>query len=244
MTHGDMWGRSKNVPLDDINRLAVNKYWDNLADVFDSYSFNGICVCDTSGSMWGPNGSSPINVAISIALYCAEYGKGPFANHYISFSSRPQLIKTDGVDFVDKVRRIYSTNLCENIEATFDMMLGVAINNHCAQEDLPENVIVISDMEFDPIRGTTNMWGHPSSTGNKTVMERVAEKWAAAGYRIPKLVFWNVDARQDNIPMKVQDGVTMVSGFSPTIFKQIMTGKTAFDLMYEVLDSERYAAIK
>ena len=124
------------------------------------------------------------------------------------------------------------------------MMLGVAINNHCAQEDLPENVIVISDMEFDPIRGTTNMWGRPSSTSNKTVMERVAEKWAAAGYKMPKLVFWDVDARQDNIPMKVQNGVTMVSGFSPTIFKQIMTGKTAFDLMYEVLDGERYSIIK
>ena len=61
---------------------------------------------------------------------------------------------------------------------------------------------------------------------------------------MPNLVFWNVDARQNNIPMKVKDGISFVSGMSPSIFQQIMSGKTAVELMYEVLDGERYKAVK
>ena len=77
-------------------------------------SFNGIAVVDTSGSMVRSDTAAPINVAISLGLYCAEKAKGPFSGHYISFASRPQLIATEGVDFCDKVYRIYRTNLCDN----------------------------------------------------------------------------------------------------------------------------------
>ena len=231
---------------DDVNsteRAAINKYWDNLKDYFDGCSFNGLCMCDTSGSMWSEKASAPINVAISIALYCAERGKGPFANHYISFSSRPQLIETVGVDFVDKVRRIYSTNLCENtnIEAAFDMLLDTARRTHCAQEDIPQNIIVVTDMEFDAARGHYSRYHDDDSS---TLMENIEKKWNAAGYKIPSLIFWNVDARQDNIPMQVKNGISYVSGFSPVLFEQIMKGKTAYDLMFDKLDSERYACIK
>lgn len=220
-------------------RAAINKYWDNLTDYFNGCSLDALCMIDTSGSMWGCEASAPINVAISIGLYAAERARGPFAGHYISFSSRPQLIETAGVDFVDKVRRIYSTNLCDNtnIEAAFDMVLNTAIRNHCTQDDLPKNIIVVSDMEFDAQRG---YYG----SRNGTLMENIERKWNQAGYKMPNLVYWNVQARQNNISMTVKDGVSYVSGFSPVIFEQVMKGKTAFDLMLDKLDSERYACIK
>jgi hypothetical protein len=194
---------------------------------------------DTSGSMWGNEASAPINVAISLGLYAAERARGPFAGHYISFSRRPQLIETVGVDFCDKVQRIYKTNLCENtnIEAAFDMLLNTAIKNHCTQDDLPKSIVIVSDMEFDSQRG---YYGR----SDRTLMENIATKWAQYGYQMPHLVYWNVDARHDNVPMSVKDGVTLVSGFSPVIFEQIMKGKTAYDLMFDKLDSERYACIK
>lgn len=238
LTSNDFWGSHRTIPLDNTERLAINKYWDNLADVLKGYSFNGLCVCDTSGSMWGSEASAPINVAISIALYCAEKAKGPFHGHYISFSSRPQLIETYGVDFVDKVRRIYQTNLCENtnIEATFDMVLNTALKNHVKQEDMPENLIIISDMEFDYQRGR---YGTPT----KTLMENIELKWNQAGYKMPNLVYWCVQARHDNVPMKIKDGVSLVSGMSPVIFEQIMKGVTALDLVLDKLNSERYTPI-
>ena len=225
--------------FDSTERAAINKYWDNLTDYFNGCSLDALCMIDTSGSMWGTEASAPINVAISIGLYAAERARGPFAGHYISFSSRPQLIETAGVDFVDKVRRIYSTNLCENtnIEAAFDMLLNTAIKTRCKQSDLPKSIIVVSDMEFDGQRG---YYGRSTNT----LMENIAAKWARHGYQMPNLVYWNVQARQNNIPMTVKDGISYVSGFSPVLFEQIMKGKTAFDLMMDKLGSERYECIQ
>ena len=244
------WGYSSRSAksMDDTDRLMVNKYWENLEDYFKGKTFNGMAVVDTSASMRGSDASAPINVAISLGMYCAERANGPFAGHYVSFSSRPQLITVDGVDFCDKVKRIWQTNLCENtnIEATFDMLLNTAIANRCTQDDLPQNLIVISDMEFD--RGSASSYGYGYATKPSaqvvTLMERIRAKWAAHGYRMPHLIYWNVQARQDNIPEDIGCGlVSYVSGMSPTIFDTIMSGKTGYDLMMEKLNAERYAVI-
>ena len=232
-------------PIDDTQRLMVNKYWDNLADYFNGASFNGLAVVDTSGSMTGSAASAPINVAISLGLYCAEKAKGPFAGHYVSFASRPQLIKTEGVDFVDKVARIYRTNLVDdtNIEATFDLLLNTALQHNCSQDELPQNIIIISDMEFNAARGY-GYWGRAPQEP-ETLMEGIARKWKSHGYEMPKLIYWNVEARQNNIPHDLGCGnISYVSGMSPTIFEAIMTGKTGLDLMYDKLNSERYSCIK
>ena len=226
--------------LDDVERAAINKYWDNLTDYFNGASLDALCVIDTSGSMMG----TPMNVAVSLGMYAAERARGPFAGYYVSFASRPQLIKVDGIDFVDKVRRIAETNLCDNtnIEATFDLLLNTARKTHCTQEDLPKKLVIISDMEFDQARGYS--YWHKSTTPTKSLIEGIEEKWNAAGYKMPKLVFWCVDARQDNIPMQVKDGVTFISGFSPVLFEQIMQNKGAWDLILDKLNSERYSVIR
>jgi len=239
------WGyRSKNVALDDTNRLMINKYWDNLADYIHDATFNGLAVVDTSGSMTRDKGVAPIDVAISLGMYCAEKAKGPFANHYISFASRPQLITVEGVDFCDKVDRIYRTNLVDNtdIEAVFDLILNTAIRQNLSNDDLPRNIIIISDMEFDAARGYS-MWGR-RPTDKDTLMESIQKKFEYSGYTMPHLIFWNVDARQNNIPMKDDGNITFCSGFSPVLFESIIKGKKGYDLMMEKLESERYAVIK
>ena len=241
--------------LQDINRLTINKYWANLHDYFEGCTLNALCVVDTSGSMtWSYDNNSnvlPIDVAISLGLYAADKAKGPFAGHYISFSSRPQLIKVEGADFVDKVRRIYTTNLCSNtdLEATFNMLLNTAVKNHCKQEDLPGSIVVITDGEFDSMvcDNYRDNWGyqHTISLNTwQTVGEAIREKWQRAGYQMPNLVFWNVNSRNDQVPMKMEAGVSLVSGFSPTTFQMIMSGKTGVDLMYDTLNKARYAGIK
>ncbi len=239
----DYWGRGRGIPLDNVDRLMINKYWDNLTDFFNGAKLNALCMIDTSGSMSG----TPINVATSLRLYCAERNHGPWHNHYISFSSRPQLIETSGVDFCDKVDRIVRTNLCENtnIEAAFDMVLNTAVRNRLSDADMPEYMIVISDMEFDSATGNRwNSHGNGIRTANaETVMESIERKFNLAGYHMPKMIYWNVDARQANIPMIGNHYVSYVSGFSPSIFKSILTGKTGWDLMLEAIDSERYACI-
>ena len=234
------WGyRSNNAKsMDDTDRLMVNKYWDSMQNYFQDKPFNGLAVVDTSASMRGSDAAAPINVAISLGMYCAERAKGPFAGHYVSFSAAPRLVKVEGVDFCDKVKRIYDVNLCENtnIEATFDMLLNTAISNRCKQEDLPETLIVISDMEFDHSR---RYYGSQT----RTLMENIERRWNAAGYQMPDLVYWNVNARSNNFAMEAKDGVMFVSGMSPSLFDQVMSGKNAYTLMMDVLNKERYAQI-
>lgn len=233
----------RHIAMDDTNRLMINKYWDNLEDYFNGATLNALCMVDTSGSMtWSSNsGVMPIDVAVSLGLYCAEKAGGPFANHYISFSSKPQLIECVGSDFCDKVHRIASANLCQNtnIEAAFDMVLNTAIQNHVSQEDMPKNIIVISDMEFGQARDYSARY-----QSNNTLMENIMMKWKVHGYVAPHLIYWNVNARTNNIPMLGRDPISFVSGFSPSIFQTIMSGKTGYDLMMECLNKDRYSIIK
>lgn len=242
--------KARYAAADSVDRAMVNKYWANLEDYFNGASLNALAVVDTSGSMTGSEASAPINVAISLGLYCAERAGGPFANHYISFASRPQLIKTEGVDFVDKVRRIYETNLVDNtnIEGVFDLLLQTAINNDCGQEDLPKNIIILSDMQFDSC-AQPGWWGNRGNftafnTHNaETLLEGIGRKWQAHGYQLPHLIFWNLRSTNAAVPMLGNGPISYVSGFSPSIFQTILTGKTGYELMMAKLDSERYAAV-
>lgn len=220
----------------DTERLMINKYWDNLTDYFKDATFDGLCVCDTSGSMTC-NNALPLSVAISLSMYCAERARGPFAGHYISFSRRARLVKVEGVDFVDKVKRIYDTDLCENtnLESVFDLLLSTARSNFCSQEDLPKTIIIVSDMEIDVATRVSN---------RKPLMEQIRRVWASYGYIFPKVVYWNVNARSNTILDNNDEGITYVSGSSPVLFQQIVKGVTAEQLMFDKLNSPRYKDIR
>ena len=230
------WGYSFR-DMSDTDRAMVEKYWENLPDYLEGKPCKMMCVVDTSGSMTGSESSAPINVAIGLGMYCAERIGGPFKNHYISFSSRPQLIKIEGVDFVDKVRRIYKTNLCENTDLvkTFRMLKEIALT--AKPEDIPETIVVISDMQID--------YGSRFYGSNvATEMESMRREWEKAGLKMPKLVYWNVEARGAANFLDDGPNVTYVSGCSPVIFQQVISGVTGYELMLKKLESERYEAIR
>ena len=242
--------RKNHLPLDSTERLTINKYWDNLRDVMNGYAFNGIAVADVSGSMTG----TPMNVAISLAMYCAEHTSGPYAGHFFTFSQTPQFVKVDGVDFVQKVNNISRADwgMNTNVEAVFDKMLDIAVKNHLRQSEIPANVIIISDMEFDAcacsncVERVRGRWYDTEryKVPDETLFETIERKWNQAGYQMPFLTFWNAEARQDNIPMRKEGHVNYVSGFSQNIFDSLMKGLTAEDLMYEKLNNKRYACIR
>jgi hypothetical protein len=221
------------------NKLSVeeekllNEMWNNLPDYIGNKKENSIAVVDTSGSMYG----TPIEVAISLGLYMAERNKGKFHNHFITFSDYPVLQEIKGTTFCEKVRNIARADwgMSTNIEAVFDLILNTAVKHNIPKEEMIDKIYIISDMEFNAcVRGGNN----------KTLFENIRERYHRHGYELPKLVFWNVDARNQQFPVTMNEvGVQLVSGFSPTLFEQIMTGKEAYDLMLEILDSPRYEAI-
>jgi len=238
------WNYGSREPrLDDTQRLMVNKYWDNLRNVFPAgENFNAMVVCDTSSSMLNgaSNTASPMQVAVSLAMYAAERANGPFKNHYISFSRQARLVEVFGADFCDKVSRIIRSNVCENtnLESVFDLVLNTAMQYRLPRNAMPKTLVVVSDMEVDRSAGI--------SSHKETFMESMRRKWAQKcgnRYEFPDVVFWNVSARNDTFLDDPKSGITYVSGCSPVLFEQILSGKTSIDLMLDKLNAPRYKDI-
>ena len=238
IAHKAMSYEMRDVSYEDTQRLMLQKYWENLPDYYNGKQENGIAVVDVSGSMSG----QPMEVAISLGAYIAERGHGPFANHFITFSEHPDLVEFKGVDITDKIQRAERADWGFNtdIESVFKLLLKTAKSKNTRREDMPERLYILSDMEFD--RGM-NQRGASQNQIN-TLLEDIAQEWKEEGYELPQLIFWNLDARQDNIPMLKGGRFAYLSGFSPVMLKQILSGKDGYDLMLDKLLSERYEVIK
>lgn len=229
---------------DSEERDLLNAMWDNLPNYLEGKSSNTLPVIDVSGSMAGV----PMEMAVSLGLYMSERLEGAYKNHFITFDEQPSLLEIKGKDFVDKVKNIIRSPWggSTNIEATFDLILDTAIKNNLPQSELPERVVIISDMEFDRIEHDSyydyklRRWVDRPATN----FDIVKKKFEDAGYTLPRLVFWNVDSRQDNIPMTMEENVQLVSGPSPKLFEQILKDLTAYDLMLEILNNDRYDSIR
>lgn len=228
---------------DEVNRAMIDKYWENLPNYYQDNEENGIAIVDVSGSMSG----LPLEAAVSLGAYIAEHGHGPFANHFITFSVKPELVKFEGVDIVDKFQRARSADweMNTDIKAVFDMLLKVAKQDNTKPEDMPERLYIFSDMQFDRCvtDGTKvkDRWSYnyPTEQGMETLLESIASEWAAAGYELPKVVFWNLRASTNNIPA-LGGRFSYVSGLSPSMIETILSGKDGYDLMVAKLLSPRY----
>ena len=205
---------------------------------------NTIVVADGSGSMTcnvgGNTSVTALDVANALAIYFSERSSGEFKDKYITFSHRPQLVDFSNAKTLrDKLQIALSHSEVAdtNIEATFDLILRTAVNNKMSQEDMPKNILIISDMEFN-----NACYGHP----NETLFTTIASKYAVHGYKLPRLVFWNVNSRTGTIPVKENDlGVALVSGFSVNIVNMVMSNNLdPYECLLDVLNTERYKPIE
>ena len=218
-----------------VEEAALNATWESMPDFGGDE--NAIAVIDTSGSMYGGAKPLPAAVALSLGLYFAERNKGLFRNHFIEFSSRPQLIEIKGETFADRLRYITTFNEVAdtNLEAVFDLILHAAVENHVEQKELPAKLIIISDMEFNSC----------VRNASETNFNNAKQKYAAYGYKLPEIVFWPVASRHLQQPVTMNEqGVALISGFTPRIFSMVAGGYISpYSFMLEVLNSERYARI-
>jgi len=215
---------------------TLDAMWNALPDYFDGNECSGLVVADTSGSMSG----RPITVSVSLAIYTAERNTGVFKDKFITFSNRPSLQTVKGNNIVEKVQNLSKAHwdMNTNVKAVFDLILDTAKKNHSPQEDLPTHLYIVSDMEFDSCA---------SSGVNERLFETIAKEYEANDYKMPFLVFWNVNSRNNQQPMTMDKrGFQLVSGCSPSIFTSLLSNKavSAYELMLNVLNSERYSAIQ
>lgn len=214
---------------------VLEAQWDNLPDYVDS-DVNTVVMADVSGSMSG----RPMATSIGLAMYFAEKNKGVYHNLFMTFSGNPQFVAVKGNTITEKIRFISKANWQMNtdLEKALLKILGVAIENHCSQEEMPKSLIIISDMEID---WCTNQ------KHRENFYDYVSRAYEEHGYNIPNVVFWNVNSRHDVfLADKYRKGVQLVSGQSASTFKNLVgcVDKTPIEMMYSVLNSERYQAIQ
>lgn len=220
--------------------------WNGLKDWIGGTASNIIVVADTSGSMNG----RPMATSIGLGTYFAERNQGPFHNKYMTFASKPSWITLkDGMTLADKLNVVPSICDNTNLEAAFDLILKVGVDNKLTQDDMPKSLVIITDMEFDScvVDNTTapgSMW---NCTATKmTFYDKMKAKYTAKGYDLPEIVFWNASARQDTMhATKNTPHVRMVSGQATSVFKSLIDGKThtPYEFMLEVVFASRYDSV-
>ena len=219
----------------EAERAALNATWNALEDYTGDE--NALVVADGSGSMYCGD-PTPASVAQSLAIYFAQRNKGAFHNHFITFSTNPQLVELKGADIVETVRycRTFNEVADTNIQRVFELILEAAVRNRVPQKELPTTLYIVSDREFN--------WG--TRDASRTTFKYAKELYRQHGYRLPRVVFWNVQSRNQQQPVSMNEqGVALVSGCTPRIFSQVMSGEMdPMRNMLNTLNAERYAVIR
>ena len=230
----DMW--DSHIDKEDI---ALEMMWKNLPDI--GLNEDILVVADGSGSMTCQvsGSTTALDIANSLAIYTAEHNKGEFRNKYITFSSRPQFVDFSNAETLkDKLNIAFEHDEVANtdIEAVFHLILNTAKKYHYTQSDMPSRILIISDMEFD--------WGTDPIDDN--LFNALITEYSNAGYKMPKLVFWNVNSRTCGIPVHENElGFALVSGFSTTILNMVMSDKLdPAEILHDAIYDERYHIVE
>lgn len=226
---------------------TLEELWKALPDYVQGAS-NTICVVDGSGSMQRRIAGTELScqeVANALGINFSERCSGKLNGKYITFSQTPQFVTLKNAATLREKLEIasaYNEVANTNIEAVFGLLLQTAIIGKLKQEELPETVLVLSDMEFDDCACDSD--GNPFQSGR--LLETIAEKFRKWGYKLPRLVFWNIAGRTGTIPVRENElGVALVSGFSPVIMKMVLSRQTdPYECLLEQLNGERYEAVE
>jgi len=206
-----------------------------------------LVIVDGSGSMSTRIGSTTVtchDVARSLGIYFSEKLKGPFKDRFITFSANPKYVDLSNIRTLrNKLALMVEYDDCSNTDLakTFDLILGTAVTNHLSQDELPVNILIVSDGEFDGMTYHYERNGH-SGSADAALFDTIRHRWEANGYKLPRLVFWNVCSRTGTIPVKENDfGVALVSGFSPSIADMVMSAELdPYKCLVNKITSDRY----
>lgn len=208
---------------------AASKYWENLPDL--CAEGNILPLCDVSGSMCAIASGKVtcLDVSVSLGVYLAQKIKGAFNGKLMTFSESPTIVnlpKTKDIgDLFGFVNRM-SWGMNTNIEKAYRAILAEAKKCNATNADMPKMLLILSDMAFD------------SCASGKTINQDIKDAFKKAGYDVPKLVYWNLNANYGNFPtMKSEKDVALVSGFSPKVLEAVLAAKevTAVDVMEEAI---------
>lgn len=215
--------------LKDYDKV-VEEQWKSLPN-FIGAGENVVVMADVSGSMYG----RPLETSIGLALYFAERNVGDYHGLYMTFTDRPHFINVkDGMSLRSRIQQVINTDVgfSTNLEDAFNEVLRVSIQNGVKKEDMPKAIVVVSDMEINRFTSENFNWDFVKVMRNK---------FSQYGYDLPKIILWNVEARQDTFLTKSND-ILFISGQSASSFKAVLTGLNGggIELMLNTLNDPMY----
>lgn len=214
---------------------AAEAQWDALPNYMSKTSERILPVCDVSGSMTG----LPIQVCISLGLYISERNQGVFKDIVCTFSNRPGFVKLQAKRLTDRIKELNNINwsMNTNLLLLFDVLLRVATKESVPESQMPSMILIISDMEFDSC-----------VSHDDNAIQGIERRYKENGYKIPKVVFWNVNGRIGNIPVRMhKSGTALVSGFSPSILTSLLSNPKDFtptNIMLNTVNIDKYRWLK
>jgi hypothetical protein len=223
------------------NAAVADEQWKALPNyIGDAKVLPMVDVSGSMGSLWYSHGDlQPIDIAVSLGLYCADKNTGVFKDLFLTFSGNPKMEHLKGT-LSQKMTQMSKANweMNTNLHAAFDEILKIAVNGKVAQEDMPDMLLILSDMQFDAC-----------TRYDDTAMRMIKREYKDAGYEVPKIVFWNLSSygkENGNTPVKFdKNGTAHVSGFSPSIMKHVLADDleefTPYNVMVNTLMNDRYA---
>lgn len=212
---------------------AYDAMWKSLPNYMEGCTERILPICDVSGSMMG----TPMEVSIGLGLYISERNEGPFKDLVLTFSESPQFRLIQGDTISQRVVGLRQADWGMNTDLikTFNVLLDRAVAGKVSQEDMPTKLLIISDMEFD------------QACGRHTNFDIIKAAYAQWGYEMPGIIFWNVNGRLGNVPVKANTPNTaLVSGYSPSIIRSVLGGDELNPLavMLKTINSDRYSCIR
>jgi len=215
--------------MEQDEKLA-EKMWRDLPDFIETEEII-LPMIDVSGSMFG----TPLQVAISLGMYLAERNKSQFVNTFLTFSENPQLVRipsNPGVTLAEKFKGINNADwgMNTNFEKAYKTILDLATRRNVDPKSMPTMLLVLSDMQFDESQNSGGEW--------KTHFSWMEEEFENAGYKFPKIVFWDLYAQPGEPAECSDENVAMISGFSPAIMKAVLNAEefNPIDVMLEALE--------
>jgi len=221
----------------------VQKQWEALpnfvgdANILPLVDVSGSMTC-AAGGYGSKSGLTCLEVAVSLGLYLADKNEGKFKDTFLTFSTNPELLHLKG-NINQKIDQMVKSDwgMSTDLHKAFAKILDVAVKGGVPQEEMPAMVLILSDMQFNAcVR-------HDDSA-----MQMIARKYKEAGYTLPKVVFWNLNAAYGNAPVKFDtSGTALVSGFSPAVVKPLLAGDletfTPESVMLKTIMDDRYKVL-
>lgn len=216
--------RSNNLPL--LKKITIDKQFDELVKkaVEDGNVLGNVwCALDTSGSMTAKvvGDISAFDICVSLGVFFSTINTGAFHKNVIMFDTQSHVKRLEG-GFCNMITDIVGSNTAwgsTNFQSVVDEIVRIRKERpDIPLEDYPETLLIVSDMQFDPVGGNVD-------TNYTAMKKKLYEVFPAEFVDGMKFIWWQVTGRTKDMPAEIGPGQMFLSGFDGSIVSLLLGGE-------------------